>query len=131
MASTLNILALGSDPRFDGDDITSSECSSVPLFTEDDDSAPWIDGSSSTLMVKTPSKKSVLLVFLLEYAGRYCLMSLQLILIESSGSNVRSIKLPFPPSSFCISSWKSDDKTAFQVKETRKFCLLKIFISES
>lgn len=101
------------------------------MFTEDDDKAPWIDGSSSTLINNTPSKKFVLPVVLLEYAGRYCLTSLQLMLIEFPGFNVRSIKLLFFSSIFCVLSWKSEDKTAFQVKETGKICLLNIFMSES
>ena len=45
-------------------------------------------------------------------------MSLQLMLIEFPGSNVRSIKLLFFSSIFTVLSWKSEDKTAFQIKST-------------
>jgi len=58
-------------------------------------------------------------------------MSLQLIPIEAPGFNVISIKLLFLILSFCGSVWKSDDRTALQMNETEKLCLLKILISES
>ena len=57
-------------------------------------------------------------------------MSLQLMLIEFPGPKARSIKFLFCSSCFCFSSWRSDVKTVFQKKETGKFCLLKILMSE-